>query len=126
MDQRGRDAPPVFYIPVQIAGYKYHALLTEPIWSTTKLVLEVFDTDRGHRSVDGQTAKYLVRGLYGFRTVEERDKFIRRINGESDAEAPICLAVTIPNLYMDEPMVSSIRYQTTEPVAEPSTQPNGD
>lgn len=114
-----RDDPPIFFISPQVAGYRYHALLTEPVAVPTNLTYEVYDADRGKRIIDGETVTMLTRGIYGFQHVELRDKFCRRCNAIAEAiETKIAFPVTIPMLYMDEPMVTSIRYQpATAPVA---------
>jgi len=118
-DPRHRDDPPIFYLSPQTAAFKYHALLFEPVWMTKKLVFETYDDERKARQVEGETQVMLTRGIYGFHLVETRDKFCRRCNAEADAiEVKICIPVTIPLLSMDEPMVTSIRYQpATGPVA---------
>jgi len=102
-------------IPVQVAGYKYHALLKQPIWMpTTKLGIDVHDYLGNTRTVDAEIQAKLPMGIYCFRRIEDRETFCKRLNNaaiDEGAEDKICVPVTIPNLYMDEPMVTSIRYQ---------------
>lgn len=131
MDQRGRDAPATFFIPVQIGGYRYHALLKEAMWTpTTKLGIDVTDYLGNTRTVDGDLQARLPMGLYGFQRIEDRDLFCRRLNNaaaEDGAEDKICVPVTVPNLYLDEPMVTAIRYQKpdTGPVSpDTNGEPN--
>lgn len=112
-DARHRDNPPVFYISPQVAGFKYHALLMEPVTIQRNIVFDVYDEDRGKRVLDGETFVMITRGIYGFQIVEARDKFCRKCNAAADAtEVKICIPVTVPGLAMEEPMVTTIRYQS--------------
>lgn len=100
VDQRGRDNPPTFSIDPQFAAFKYHALLTDPIIDTWK--------DEQQRD----TSLVRDRGLYGFTTIEARDRFCSRCNGLSEIEEyPVCYPVTVPAAAILEPMVKRIRVQ---------------
>lgn len=93
VDQRGRDAPPSFYLAEDVVQYKYHALVPEPYWVPSKLVFDVFDDERGRREVDGEVQVKIPRGIYGFPRVEDRKAFCFAINkAEGDVVAvPITL-----------------------------------
>lgn len=126
-DQRGRDDPPLFYLPTQLAEFKYHALLIRSVWIATKLLTDLHPSLQTTRAVEGEYSVRRPRGIYGFMTIELRDKFCRQCTAAEDSEEPICFPVTIPNVYMDEPYSTTIRYQSasdTAPVSEPSTEEN--
>lgn len=118
MDQRGTDNPPIFYLDTQIAHFKYHALLTEPIDDKWEMLMDLNRQDQEMKEVEGEIYVTRPRGLYGFTTIEARDKFCKRANfrfklaSESDEAVTIALPVTVPNLVMTEPMDKQIRYQS--------------
>jgi hypothetical protein len=117
-DQRGRDNPPIFYLPTQLAGYKYHALLTEAVGVPYELLTDLHEAHQT-RKVVGDYSVVRPAGLYGFQTIDARQKFCNTLNAIADAvEVKICFPVTVPNIHMDQPMVTTIRYQadTTGPV----------
>lgn len=126
MDQRGRDNPPVFFISPQVAGFKYYALLMDSLHVPTRLVMEVYDVKKGTRNTQADLDIPLTMGLYGFLRVEDRDKFCRQCNAVAEAiEHKICVPVTVPGLYMDEPMVTTIRYQTNPATGPVAKEPDG-
>jgi hypothetical protein len=92
-----KDDPPEFSITADVAGYKYHAVLTEVVWLNTKLVFDARGRNAPEREIEGEVQKRFPRGIYGFPRVEDRDKFIRRCNAAADMdEHKPCFAVTIP------------------------------
>lgn len=117
LDQRGRDDPPIFYIPTQLAGYKYHALLMEPVAVSNKMLLDLHPEMQTVRQAEALVSVIRPRGLYGFQLIEERDKFCRRCNAAADAiEVRICIPVTVPNIFQDQPLTTTVRY--TGPVTD--------
>lgn len=97
-DKRIRDDPPLFTISSNTAAFKYHAVLVERVWLPTKLIVDVRDQDASStRVVEGILEAYTPAGIYGFHTVEARDKFCRRCNVAADMEEhKVCLPFTIP------------------------------
>jgi hypothetical protein len=113
VDQRGRDNPPIFYIDTQVANYRYHALLMLPVADKFDLLMDLNSQDQQVREVEGQFLVTRPRGLYGFTTIDARNKFCKRCNTLSEIdEEPICIPVTVPNLVTDEPFSKQISYQS--------------
>lgn len=113
-------------MPTQLAEYKYHALLKEPVWVLRKLVTQDDVRILGEQPSDEIKGEYEIRisfGLYGFKTIEARDKFCRTCQSATYSEDKIALPVTIPNIYTDEPLTTTIRTQRadTGPVTGSST-----
>ena len=112
------DAPPIFSISARTGNFKYHALLSEPVWMPSKLLFDVRDEVRPERaSSDGVDIRAPL-GLYGFPRIEDRDKFIRRANNASGVtEYKVCKPVTLT-------LAGSANAQAliTGPVAEDQTQ----
>lgn len=114
VDQRGRDNPPRFTITSNVEGYKYHAVLVETVYIPSRLVLDLRDQGHTKRTKDGDLELGLPWGIYGFQTIEARDKFVRRCNAAADAtEHYICFAVTLTDA-----RVANMRQPDTGPVAE--------
>ena len=91
-----KDAPPVFSISARTGNFKYHALLTETVWVPTTYVFDVRDEIRPERKSDDGVSVRLPLGLYGFPTVADRQRFIRRCNTAADAdEHKVCMPVTL-------------------------------
>lgn len=112
VDQRGRDNPPIFYVDTEIANYKYHALLTEPVFDKFSLLKDLNSMNQTTKQVDGELLVQRPRGLYGFQRMEERDKFCKRCNKASEIdEYPVCYPVTVPNLVVQDTFMKQIKYQ---------------
>lgn len=116
-DQRGRDSPPIFYLPTQLAAYKYHALLMLPVWVAVAPLADLDITLQNQREFTGDFTVQRPRGIYGFRTIEERDKFCRRCNAAADMEDAICIPVTVPNVLPGDDLTTIIRFTDTGPVS---------
>lgn len=100
MDQRGRDAAPLFLVPLHFQDGKYHALLIDKQKVTYPSIegkTEVTEKNQTRTvPIDTQVTRTFERGIYSFRTVEERDKFIKLLNNASGIdEYSIAIAVTV-------------------------------
>jgi len=112
VDQRGRDNPPIFYLDTQIANYRYHVLLTEPVSDAFDMLLDLNRQDQELKEVNGEFHVTRPRGIYGFQRIEDRDKFCKRCNALSEIdEYAVCYPVFIPNLVLDLPSNLRIKYQ---------------
>lgn len=109
-DTRGRDSPPIFYLATQMAWHKYHALLMQPVWVGIGPLTDLHISLQNTRDVAGDYGVQRPRGIYGFDTVEARDKFCRRCNAAADLEDKVCIPVTVPNIFADVPLTTTIRF----------------
>lgn len=109
MSKQSKDNPPLFYLATQLASYKYHALLMQPVWVATMPLTDLHISLQATQSIDGEYSVRRPRGLYGFSSMAERDKFCRRCNAADDGEVPVAIPVTVPNIYEDVPMTTTVR-----------------
>ena len=113
VDQRSKDNPPIFYIDTQVANFRYHALLIEPVADKFDMLMDLNRQDQGLHQVNGEYLVTRPRGLYGFQKMDDRDKFCKRCNRLAEIdEVAICFPVTVPNLVKDEPFSKQLKYQT--------------
>lgn len=96
VDQRGSDAKPRFTISSQAAQFKYHAVLTEPVYIPTKFIFDARDEVNSERTGTDGVEVFTPMGIYGFHRVEDRDKFCRRANAAAEVdEHKVAFGVTI-------------------------------
>jgi len=79
------------HIPLEGIRYRHYALLSSP----TEVVKQG-ETKYGERTIPIETIRDYHPGLYGFQSVQSRDKFVSRMNASNELRP--CVAVLLQGL----------------------------
>lgn len=83
----------VFVVPARVFDKPYHALLLNPIVLTTTEDVVIGREDGGFtpEPFEVEMGVPLAMGVYAFTSKENRDRFVRRANAESELENAIAV-----------------------------------